>query len=603
MTKTQLINILAKRAEVQEKDSSLFFEDFIKIFSEKISEGEIHFLRGVGHFFRYSGIHFDETNSEKNIPPTGKKIKLILFHETLEFIDDIYKALVIIPPGEVEFDAAKDEEYFSLSFGKPVISFPKKPDDFLVTDHIRNLGIRASKLLKEMEYLDKRKTDEEIKVLKRKSLKFGADSTEKTVEDKKASDEQSENKIKSSEPTEKLSGSDSSAFDLYYHSRFSQMNRQDRGLPWDYSREAFGKKSESSESRDKTEKKIEQSEESKKFSVENKSTSGKPDSSEVKLTNKDSFQRVEKVIKPIEKESSFIDKSGELTEKKTIVFNKVPASPGEFSEVKTKNTTLNKVSNKNYGTVESLFKESAQKDMLINKDPFVIRRRKIISLVTFLFIIASIFGVAYFVIQSGILFSSNESESVVNVKRPPSVEVIERNDLIPVSYPYDKQSEQSIVNGVSTDAFKVDNKIEGNKKEENKKVAETKSPNQKNEIKKEETPDVSIKKPEVIPDNNPEVVNVKITPPPLVVEPTETKTESSGNTANTILRYKDYFVVQVGIYSSYSLADSEAENFRNMGYNAIVETAQIGGETKYRLRVGDFTSFQQADRFSRKYNQ
>ena len=241
--------------------------------------------------------------------------------------------------------------------------------------------------------------------------------------------------------------------------------------------------------------------------------------------------------------------------------------------------------------------------MLINKDPFVIRRRKIISLVTFLFIIASIFGVAYFVIQSGILFSSNESESVVNVKRPPSVEVIERNDLIPVSYPYDKQSEQSTVNGVSTNAFKVDNKIEGNKKEENKKVAETKSPNQKNEIKKEETPDVSIKKPEVIPDNNPEVVNVKITPPPLVVEPTETKTESSGNTANTILRYKDYFVVQVGIYSSYSLADSEAENFRNMGYNAIVETAQIGGETKYRLRVGDFTSFQQADRFSRKYNQ
>ena len=381
------------------------------------------------------------------------------------------------------------------------------------------------------------------------------------------------------------------------------MNRQDRGLPWDYSREAFGKKSESSESRDKTEKKIEQSEESKKFSVENKSTSGKPDSSEVKLTNTDSFQRVQKVIKPTEKESSFVDKSGKITEKKTIVFNKVPASPGEFSEVKTKNTTLNKVSDKNYGTVESLFKESARKDMLIDKDPFVIRRRKIISLVTFLFIIASIFGVAYFVIQSGILFSSNESESVVNVKRPPSVEVIERNDLIPVSYPYDKQSEQSTVNGVSTNAFKVDNKIEGNKKEENKKVAETKSPNQKNEIKKEETPDVSIKKPEVIPDNNPEVVNVKITPPPLVVEPTETKTESSGNTANTILRYKDYFVVQVGIYSSYSLADSEAENFRNMGYNAIVETAQIGGETKYRLRVGDFTSFQQADRFSRKYNQ
>ena len=142
---------------------------------------------------------------------------------------------------------------------------------------------------------------------------------------------------------------------------------------------------------------------------------------------------------------------------------------------------------------------------------------------------------------------------------------------------------------------------EENKKVENKKVIETKIPNQKTEIKKDETPVVINKKPEIIPDEKPEVVNVKITPP--VIENTETKTESSGNTSNTILRYKDYFVVQIGIYSSYALAESEAENFRNMGYNAIVETAQIGGETKYRLRVGDFTSFQQADRFSRKYSQ
>ena len=108
MTKNQLINILAKRAEALEKDSLLFFEDFIKLFSEKAVEGEIHFLRGVGHFFSYNGVLIDETKSGENIPAKGKKIKLVLFHETLEFIDDIYKALVIITPGEVEFEADKD---------------------------------------------------------------------------------------------------------------------------------------------------------------------------------------------------------------------------------------------------------------------------------------------------------------------------------------------------------------------------------------------------------------------------------------------------------------------------------------------------------------
>ena len=597
MTKNQLINILAKRAEALEKDSLLFFEDFIKLFSEKAVEGEIHFLRGVGHFFSYNGVLIDETKSGENIPAKGKKIKLVLFHETLEFIDDIYKALVIITPGEVEFEADKEEEYFSLSFGKPVISFPKKPDDFIITDHIRNLGIRASRLIKEMEYLDKRKVDEEIKVLKRKSLKFGTDNSEKTTDEDLKNKDQSGSNIKASEQnSEKLTENDSTAFDLYYHSKFSQINRQDRGLPWGYSREVFGKKSDSTEGKDKTEKKKEYSDDSPRYTIENKSKDEKPASSVTGLTNPDSFQRVQKVNKQTEKETSFIDKSGKIINKKITEFNKIPASPTEFSEVKSKNTTLETVSDKNQSTIDSFIQKSARKDFQIDKDPFTIRRKKIISMVLFLFVIASIFGIAYLVIQSGFLFTSNESENVVDVKRPPSVEIIERNDLIPVTYPYEKQTGQSTENGISSDALK-----EENKKVENKKVTETKIPNQKTEIKKDETPVVINKKPEIIPDEKPEVVNVKITPP--VIENTETKTESSGNTSNTILRYKDYFVVQIGIYSSYALAESEAENFRNMGYNAIVETAQIGGETKYRLRVGDFTSFQQADRFSRKYSQ
>ncbi len=591
MTKTQLINILAKRAEVIDKDSILFFEDFIKIFFEKINDSEIHYLRGVGHFYACRGVLVDETtpSSSKSSATLTKKIKLVLFHETLEFIDDIYKALVIIPPDEVLIEQNKEEEYFSLSFGKPVISFLKKPEDFQVTDHIRNLGIKASRILKEMEYLDKRKVDEEIKVLKRKSLKLGQDDATKSNETIKNNGDQSESNLNAPEVgSKKSSGKDSSnssAFDLYYHSKFSHRGREDRGLPWDYSREVFGRKPGDSENPDNKQTNKDFFEDPSKFSVENKKVDDKTLASENKLSSSESFKRVQKISNEATKESTFVNQSGELSHKKIIEFNKVPAPPGEFSEVKTKNTKLETVTDKNGGILENIFQKSADKDSVIDREPFAIRRKRIISIAAILFVVVSIIVIAYGVIESGILFPTDENQNnVITVKRPPSVEVIERDDLIPVTYPYEKQPDQLPVSGISPDAFK--NKVN--------KTVESKNNNQKPEIKKESIPIVSNKKPEIIPE-----IKKEKSIPPVVKEPIK-ETE---NTAHNIFPFQDYFVVEIGIYSVYSVADSEAEKYRNMGYNAVVESAQIGGETKYRLRVGDFTSIQQAERFSRKYRQ
>jgi len=54
------------------------------------------------------------------------------------------------------------------------------------------------------------------------------------------------------------------------------------------------------------------------------------------------------------------------------------------------------------------------------------------------------------------------------------------------------------------------------------------------------------------------------------------------------------FVVQVGSYSDRELADYWAERYRNWGYDAFVQTANILGETYYRLRIGAFETYGEA---------
>ncbi|MCP4566417.1 MAG: SPOR domain-containing protein [FCB group bacterium] len=69
------------------------------------------------------------------------------------------------------------------------------------------------------------------------------------------------------------------------------------------------------------------------------------------------------------------------------------------------------------------------------------------------------------------------------------------------------------------------------------------------------------------------------------------------------------FVVQIGSYSSYEFAEMMAEKYRQREYPAFVVTADIGGETFYRLRVGVYETMEEAkqigellkDRYTAEY--
>ncbi|MDY0083954.1 MAG: SPOR domain-containing protein, partial [Ignavibacteriaceae bacterium] len=73
------------------------------------------------------------------------------------------------------------------------------------------------------------------------------------------------------------------------------------------------------------------------------------------------------------------------------------------------------------------------------------------------------------------------------------------------------------------------------------------------------------------------------------------------NVGNNIFKYGDHYVVQVASFRSGSISENEAGKYRNKGYNAFVETAEIPERgTWYRVRVGNFTTKEEAQNFINK---
>jgi cell division septation protein DedD len=56
------------------------------------------------------------------------------------------------------------------------------------------------------------------------------------------------------------------------------------------------------------------------------------------------------------------------------------------------------------------------------------------------------------------------------------------------------------------------------------------------------------------------------------------------------------FVVQLGSYYDYELAEYFAGKYKNRDYPAFVRQIEIDGETYYRLRVGVYETYEEAER-------
>ena len=163
--------------------------------------------------------------------------------------------------------------------------------------------------------------------------------------------------------------------------------------------------------------------------------------------------------------------------------------------------------------------------------------------------------------------------------------IISRSFEIPVSYPYKPKEYQTTISENSGQTKETQNITVPV-------VDKTKNQPDKTDQKKEvDKKPVNIENQNGLKNNTANtqknIVNNEILP-----------VKKSLNVGNNIYKYGNYYVVQVAAFRSSAISENEAGKYKNKGYNAFVETATIPDRgTWYRVRVGNFTSKDEAQRF------
>ena len=164
------------------------------------------------------------------------------------------------------------------------------------------------------------------------------------------------------------------------------------------------------------------------------------------------------------------------------------------------------------------------------------------------------------------------------VLKSENAKIVQRNFDIPITYPYPPKINETTISETVTP--KTEEPIVQKNETTDKKIEE-KKPETKSEVKsvtKENT------KPPVVEIKNP----VKNTAP----------AGNGLNVGNNIFKYGNFYVVQVASFRASSISENEAGKYRNKGYNAFVEEAEIPNRGKwYRVRVGNFSTKEEAQIF------
>jgi cell division septation protein DedD len=212
------------------------------------------------------------------------------------------------------------------------------------------------------------------------------------------------------------------------------------------------------------------------------------------------------------------------------------------------------------------------------------KKRNLIPFIVFplLIIVASI--ILYWYLE---YYKKNETTIKTKhiVLKSNNVNVISRSFDIPVSYPYKPKVNQTTISEAPVPKIEEQNVIP-------EKVEEKKPEQIKPEEKK-----VVEKKPENVDSKQISSQNNKIKEINKNILPTG----KSLNVGNNIYKYENYFVVQVAAFRSKSISENEAGKYRNKGLNAFVESAEIPDRgIWYRVRVGNFSSKEEAQKFLEK---
>jgi len=585
ISKSKLIKKITEKAGLLPFDSEQFFEIFLLQMKLRMKAGEVLEIKDLGFFSlkncRVKSDHLVAFDSEDQVKP----VPMILFSEEPVFLEENKNIHFFSIPEVISNKDDDIESHLSLSIEKPLITESEFAEEIFSafksnSEILRNFASKAEILINTLQKTDADEVGDFI-------LK---NSPEEFVEDDST-------EVKST-PPEKTIQQDEQAERVVR----DDLRDSSSSLPWDFGRKFFERKIDYPEQEridaqiqyQQEEKKLDKElnpsdeekivEETLKKDLDEKpfATSEEKDNNQVDTEDHLNYDTEEKIngekIGKYERVRSFI--STEMKNKEKSVedetervkteetkLEKAKSNETDFTPVKSKSETYRLETRKKK---RSFLNKKGSISLSEAKEKYNYHRRKrgILPFAIPLAILVVAIGVVYIYLAEDSILSSEPENVVLKVAPPPHVNIIERDFEFAVTFPYSKSEANNEISGIDPSVFK-----------EGVKLIEKK-------------PKVKVNEPE-------KKVQLEAKTEDIVEEKVDRKIETEKTSTNkNISKYKDYFIVQVAAYKTYEDAETEAEKYRNQGYNAFIEIAELPGRgTWYRIKVGDFTSVKNAEDF------
>ncbi|MFO7524312.1 MAG: SPOR domain-containing protein [Ignavibacteriaceae bacterium] len=600
MTRSELIRKIARYAGVPESETKVFFEIFLKRLPVILKIGQALYVNHFGYFYLLQGKIKKQTVSEEYDVENHDVIDLVYFTPGVvkqnELFDDGLFFNVPVSDEE-EFNAV--DASFSLSFGKPLIPFKGNVEPGFYFPHT---GLELRKLIESK--VDKTIGSGEITEISDLLLGFIDIDSDIYNQSIKQSNEKDnllhkddqeitdvtaqiafEDQIKKSgwELDRNLSKEieEDAIIDLAESEDNSESAKERQRLSWDF--ESFELAEPDVISDETTTGLDDDLVDKPKIDIEydKKSLEGKSKQTET-TESKEKFERVKtfadmlddklingtEIFTPItpdklEPDTTHKGRDKEDSEDKEIEFI-------EFKSV-TKSADIRKEKER---VRKSVLQLEERKKRRFNKDNRYennkvrksIRRS---SIMPYLMLIASIciigYSIYYYITHIKDVSEQPVVENAVAFNTD-KMNVIERDFEFPVSYPYPKRIDNpDMVSGI----FEI----------EINDAAIIQQPDDPEPVKQIEVQNNAI--PEQLVERND--------------EPPHGEIKKLGI---NLFQYGNVYIVQVAAFRSNSVAQTEAERFRNKGYNSFVERAEIDGSTWHRVKVGNFKELKEAEKFA-----
>ncbi len=657
MTRTELIKKISRRAGIPDLDVKLFFEILLKRLSAILKIGQAAYLKDFGYFFLLKGkINQSRLNFiDENIPDTF--IDFILFSLNKDLKSSIEEGLIFTVPSVDDDDFQNVDSYFSLSIGKPLIPIRgTSSEEFYVPtggyELRRLIESKVEKIISEVEILNAYESNPPQIILTSQAFNSNRISLEMTEPELKLDEEIPDSFLENGEVKKEdtlriehvawdfgvdlsLENEQETNFDINekkpsttideFENKYK--NQKESGLIFSDEIEQTVKEIINEDLPD-IKVKID-SADSNQLHIKDDSVSGKSEEIEsdevIELTIKDEQEEIPlkteeehyatelTIDSDIPEVSEFeSEKSYKEDESKTSnIFE--PVKPEdiaidsyetEFDEVKSQlpdsefeeQTTKDIISDKfevvndpieekiseefqsaippKEDVKEPEFDEDSElkkiRDELYSYQP----KKSKVPLLIVVFGSIVIIGMLYFYITQIKNISTKQVEPQVKLKTDKAI-VVERDFSVPISYPYPKKEvfepeetikQDSVVPETNTETVPSENqtniKTDLIEPLQKKNIVETKKPVEQKQ--------------------------------PIVTQ----SVENYQRVAPNIFKYNDIYIVQVAAFRSNAIAENEAAKFRNKGYNAFVEKAEIQGTgIWFRVRVGNFPTLRDAQEF------